>query len=66
MITIRVTEARPPMSVPFPEHGTRGASLYSVAVPLYAAYGSNMDPGQMKERARIRRWRVVGGSWGGG
>jgi gamma-glutamylcyclotransferase (GGCT)/AIG2-like uncharacterized protein YtfP len=39
------------LSDPFPEHGTRGAALYSVAVPLYAAYGSNMDPGQMKERA---------------
>ncbi|GAA3095017.1 gamma-glutamylcyclotransferase [Pseudonocardia yunnanensis] len=26
-------------------------ALYSVPVPLYAAYGSNMDPDQMKERA---------------
>src|SRR5439155_25734919 len=34
-----------------PEHRTREAALYSVAVPLYAAYGSNMDPAQMKERA---------------
>ncbi len=39
------------MSDPFPEHGTREGPLYSVAVPLYAAYGSNMDPAQMKERA---------------
>ena len=39
------------MSDPFPEHGTRRSSLYSVPVPLYAAYGSNMDPAQMKERA---------------
>ena len=35
----------------FPDHGTRQAGLYSCAVPLYAAYGSNMDPAQMKERA---------------
>jgi hypothetical protein len=39
------------VSDPFPEHGTRRGSLYSVPVPLYAAYGSNMDPAQMKERA---------------
>src|SRR5688500_20400458 len=51
MITIRVTGARPSCPFPFPEHGTREESLYSVAVPLYAAYGSNMDPAQMKERA---------------
>jgi hypothetical protein len=51
MITIRVTGARPSCPFRFPEHGTREPSLYSVAVPLYAAYGSNMDPAQMKERA---------------
>jgi gamma-glutamylcyclotransferase (GGCT)/AIG2-like uncharacterized protein YtfP len=28
-----------------------GARHYSDPVPLYAAYGSNMDPAQMKERA---------------
>ncbi len=39
------------MSDPFPGNGTRSRALYSVAVPLYAAYGSNMDPTQMKERA---------------
>ena len=37
--------------VRFPEHRTRAGRLYAVAVPLYAAYGSNMDPAQMKERA---------------
>jgi gamma-glutamylcyclotransferase (GGCT)/AIG2-like uncharacterized protein YtfP len=29
----------------------RGGAHYSGPVPLYAAYGSNMDPAQMKERA---------------
>ena len=28
-----------------------GGRRYPVPVPLYAAYGSNMDPDQMKERA---------------
>src|SRR3978361_2034645 len=31
--------------------GPRPARHYPVPVPLYAAYGSNMDPAQMKERA---------------
>jgi hypothetical protein len=43
MITIRVT--LPPYARLRP-----GADTL-VAVPLYAAYGSNMDPAQMKERA---------------
>lgn len=35
-----------------PPGGTRnGRHRYPVPVPLYAAYGSNMDPQQMKERA---------------
>lgn len=38
------------MSV-LPDHRTRGPAHYSGPVPLYAAYGSNMDPAQMKERA---------------
>src|SRR5690242_21901463 len=52
MITMRVTERSLPLVArAFPDHGTRQAGLYSGAVPLYAAYGSNMDPAQMKERA---------------
>ncbi|GAA2569976.1 gamma-glutamylcyclotransferase [Pseudonocardia hydrocarbonoxydans] len=55
-----------------PDHGTRVAPHYSVAVPLYAAYGSNMDPAQMKQRAPhspmagtgwLQGWRLTfGGS----
>src|SRR3954468_18407479 len=57
----------------FPDHGTRQAGLYSCAVPLYAAYGSNMDPAQMKERAPhspmtgigwLQGWRLTFGGGG--
>src|SRR3954454_14976092 len=50
MITIRATMACP-LAVRFPDQGTGADAHYPVPVPLYAAYGSNMDPAQMKERA---------------
>ena len=34
-----------------PARGKPAGAHYPVRVPLYAAYGSNMDPAQMKERA---------------
>ena len=36
---------------PAPACGRLPGRHYPVQVPLYAAYGSNMDPAQMKERA---------------
>ena len=53
MITMRVTERTPsPRRTPRSPITVRGRwRLYPGAVPLYAAYGSNMDPAQMKERA---------------
>src|SRR5215217_3694925 len=51
MITIRATRRHLLRPFVFPDHGTRRGRHYPVPVPLYAAYGSNMDPAQMKERA---------------
>ena len=67
-----------PLAVRFPDHGTGADAHYPVPVPLYAAYGSNMDPAQMKERAPyspmagtgwLMGWRLTFGgedlSWDG-
>src|ERR1700742_2387642 len=66
MITIRVTRnsprgsalrgqryaGHPAANTPERQHGAHDPRYrYAVRVPLYAAYGSNMDPAQMMQRA---------------
>ena len=50
MITTRFTRASILANAGTPARAARGLPRYAAAVPLYAAYGSNMDPRRMGER----------------